>query len=80
MCGDRDGDAAFVDAFFTPLGLIGAGNDGMLGVMEATWAQLLLGLLAVIGVLAGAAVGGALLACTPLRRPADAAVQRRPRR
>ncbi len=48
--------------------------------MEPTWAQLLAGVLAVIAVFAGAALGVVLLACTPLRQPVGAAFQRRARR
>jgi hypothetical protein len=38
-----------------------------------TWAQLAAGMLTVVAPIVGAALGGALLAGTPLRRPSDTA-------
>jgi hypothetical protein len=47
--------------------------------MESMGVQLLAGLGAVVGLFAGAALGGLLLVCTPLRRPGEGA-RRHPRR
>nr|WP_221382457.1 hypothetical protein [Actinoplanes polyasparticus] len=45
--------------------------------MDATWAQLLVGLLAVVSLFVGATLGGIVLAYTPLHQHSDAAVERR---
>jgi hypothetical protein len=48
--------------------------------MTTMWAQLVAGMLAVVALFSGAALGGALLACTPLRRPAATACRASARR
>jgi hypothetical protein len=48
--------------------------------MDSTWAQLLVGVLAVLGPFVTAALGAVVLSCTPLSRSTDGALSRRPRR
>ena len=49
----------------------------MLMVMESVWVQLLVGVLAVVGLFAGAVLGALVLTCTPLRQVSGETGRRR---